>query len=351
VRVVRPSFRDPRLRLSLVVGGVQVIGQVGLGFELSIAQLLAPIAACALVELTLTAWRRRLLAWPASAVLTGNSTALLLRVPGTRHGDWWATRGIAWFVLAALLGLGAKYVVQTRGRHLYNPSNLGLVSVLLLAGWPWVAPMFLWWGPFSGWLAAVYLLVVVGGAWVLRPLGLLPMALIYLGAFAALTAVEAAGGTCFVASWHSGPVCGLDLWLNLALSPEVLVFAFLMIPDPRTVPETERGRAGFGLAVAALGAGLVALERSEYGVKVAVLAALTVLTPFAPLFDARPVPRRAWALLAAAGAAAAAVASATLALAYDEPVIEADLPPAPGCHAAPGAPVQLPPGSPCAGGP
>lgn len=349
MRFVAPSPADPRLRLSLVVGGIQVLGQVGLGFELSIAQILAPIAACALVEGLVTLWRRRVLAWPASAVLTGNSTALLLRAPGTRHGDWWSTRGIGWFVLAALLGLLAKYAIRRGAAHVYNPSNLGLVLVLLLAGPPAVAPMFLWWGPVDGWLLAVYALVLVGGVWVLRPLGLLPLAAAFAGAFALLTGIEAAAGGCFLAAWHSGPACGLDFWLNLALSPEVWVFALLMITDPRTVPGTRAGRLGFGIAVAVLAAALIGLQRSEFGVKVSILAALAALAPLVPLFDRSPA--RGWRTLAvvlATSAASLLVVGATLGLPRSERTIEADLPPPPGCHLAPGAPVQLPPGSPCA---
>lgn len=337
MRVVRPSLADPRLRLSAIVGGVQVIGQLGLGFELSIAQILAPIAACAVVEAAITAWRRRELAWPASAILTGNSTALLLRVPGTRHGDWWSTRGIGWFVLAALLGLLAKHVVRTGGRHLYNPSNLGLVLVFLAVRPPQVAPMFLWWGPPSWWLAAVYVLVVAGGAWVLWPLGLLRLSLFFLGPFAVLTALLATGD-CFVAIWHSGQVCGADLWLNLALSPEVMVFAFLMLPDPRTVPASERGREAFGIAAATIAVVLIAVQRSEYGVKVAILAALAALTPFAVR---RPRP-----VLVAAGLASFALAWATAGLALDEGTVESDLPGPAGAFCQPPATGQTPPGCP-----
>ena len=34
--------------------------------------------------------QQHVLMWPASAMLTGNGVAFILRVPGTRHGDWWS---------------------------------------------------------------------------------------------------------------------------------------------------------------------------------------------------------------------------------------------------------------------
>jgi hypothetical protein len=164
----------------------------------------------------------------------------------------------------------------------------------------------------------------------------------------------AAGGACFVAVWHDGPACGSSAWLNLALSPEVLVFAFLMISDPRTTPTTARGRIAFGMAVAALAVAMIGFERSEFGVKLAVLAGLAALSPFVPLFDgfggeaAADLRRRSRLLvLALTSTITFAVLATTLSLAYNERTIESDLPPPPGCHLARDAPVQLPPGSPC----
>ena len=83
-RVVPPNPRDPRLRQSAVLLSLQVLGQVVLDFELSMAQILLSLGTCALIELVITARRQGLLAWPASALLTGNGVALILRVPGTR---------------------------------------------------------------------------------------------------------------------------------------------------------------------------------------------------------------------------------------------------------------------------
>ena len=38
------------------------------------------------------------------------------------------------------------------------------------------------------------------------------------------------------ARWHLGPVEGLHFWTILAFSPEILVFLFFMLTDPKTVP-------------------------------------------------------------------------------------------------------------------
>jgi len=42
------------------------------------------------------------------------------------------------------------------------------------------------------------------------------------------------------AAWHLGAIGGLDLWWLLVTSPEILVFLFFMITDPRTIPARTR---------------------------------------------------------------------------------------------------------------
>jgi hypothetical protein len=93
-------WRDPRVKLAAVLLTVQVLGQTLLEFNLSIAQILLTIGVSAAIQMGVTLWRQGVLAWPASAMLTGNSVALLLRASGTEHGDRWSLQGIEYFVLA-----------------------------------------------------------------------------------------------------------------------------------------------------------------------------------------------------------------------------------------------------------
>jgi len=96
--VLLPTVRDPRLHLATVIVSLQVLGQTAFGFQLSIAQILVSLLTCAVLEVTLVVRRQRVLMWPASALLTGNGVAFVLRVPGTEHGDWWSLHG--WWIFA-----------------------------------------------------------------------------------------------------------------------------------------------------------------------------------------------------------------------------------------------------------
>ena len=83
--VVLPKLSDPRLHLAAVITTLQVLGQAAFHFRVSIAQILLSVATCALLEIAITFRKQRALIWPASAMLTGNGVAFILRVPGTRR--------------------------------------------------------------------------------------------------------------------------------------------------------------------------------------------------------------------------------------------------------------------------
>src|SRR5436190_23894823 len=129
--VLLPTVRDPRLHLAATIISLQVIGQVGFHFELSIAQILLSLATCAVLEVAIAFRTQRVILWPASALLTGNGVAFILRVPGTAPGDWWSLRGWCIFVGTAAVSLLPKHVIKWRGEHVFNPSNIGLVICFL----------------------------------------------------------------------------------------------------------------------------------------------------------------------------------------------------------------------------
>src|SRR6266849_11094179 len=106
--ILLPTLRDPRLHLAAVIVSLQVLGQVAFGFRLSIAQILVALFTSATLEFGIAFWRQRVIMWPASALLTGNGVAFVLRVPGTQHGDWWSLRGWWIYVATAAVALLSK---------------------------------------------------------------------------------------------------------------------------------------------------------------------------------------------------------------------------------------------------
>jgi Na+-transporting NADH:ubiquinone oxidoreductase subunit NqrB len=276
--IILPSIRDPRMHVAAVLITLQVLGQTVLGFRLSVAQILISLATGALIEFVVAFFKDSAIMWPASGLLTGNSTAFILRTPGTLHGQWWSTHGIWIFVGVVAVSMASKYLIRWRGRHIFNPSNLGLVIAFVALGPKLTEPQDLWWIPPGPWLVVTYAVLVVGGlliAWELRLVGL---ELAFMAGFAAFTAVALAlvPDHCMVASWHVAPMCGRELWQILVTSPELLVFGLFMIPDPRTVPDGQVARVAFGILVAIFAVLLIGPTTLEFWTKTAILASLVI---------------------------------------------------------------------------
>ncbi len=292
--LVLPSIRDPRLHVAAVIITIHVLGQVTLNFRVSIPQILAAILTCAVLEVLLTFRSSKAFVWPASAMLTGSGVALILRLTGQAPNDHWTFDG--WYVFATVAGLAllSKYVIRWRGNHIFNPSNIGLVVAFLVLGMTRVEPLDFWWGPLDLGLVAAYAVILIGGTLITRRLKLLALAATFWLALAAGLGVLAASGHCMTANWAFAPVCGADYWRVIVTSPEVLIFLFFMITDPKTVPLGQVGRVMFGLLVAIACVLLMAPQTDEWWTKVGLLSGLVLVCAIRPLLDrAVPEPKSA----------------------------------------------------------
>jgi Na+-transporting NADH:ubiquinone oxidoreductase subunit NqrB len=283
--VLLPTLRDPRLHLAAVIVSLQVLGQVAFEFRLSIAQILVAVLTSAILEVGIAFGRQRVIVWPASALLTGNGVAFILRVPGTEHGDWWSLRGAWIFAAASAVALLSKYVIQFRGRHVFNPSNFGLVLCFLALGPEQADPLEFWWGPLSPALVLALAIIAAGGFAILGRLHLTEIAVGFWLAFAAGIGVLAVSGHAMTAAWHVGPIEGADFWWALVSSPEILVFLFFMITDPRTIPAGRTGRWVYAVGVGLLATLLIAPFTTEFATKVAVLGALFLVCALRPVLE------------------------------------------------------------------
>ncbi len=275
--LVLPTIRDPRLHLAAVIISIHILGQVALGFQVSIVQILVAILTCAVIEVTWTFHQTKTLVWPASAMLTGSGVALIFRVIGTENGDYWSWHGWYLFAIVAGLSLVTKYVIKWHGSHVFNPSNVGLVAAFIILGSSRVEPLDFWWAPLGVAMVAAYLIITVGGVLITRRLHLLPMSVAFWVTLAVGIGVVAASGHCMTASWSFEPVCDSRFWWTIVTSPEVLIFLFFMITDPKTVPAGRVARLVFAAGVAVVSTLLIAPQTTEFGSKVGLLAGLVVM--------------------------------------------------------------------------
>jgi Na+-translocating ferredoxin:NAD+ oxidoreductase RnfD subunit len=287
--LVLPNIRDPRLHVAAVIISIHVLGQVALHFRVSVPQILAAILTCAILEIALTFRQSRAFVWPASAMLTGSGVALILRVVSTAPGDHWTFDAVPLYAVVAGLSLLSKYVIRYRGSHVFNPSNVGLVVTFVALGSSRVEPLDFWWAPLNPAMLVAYAVILVGGFLITRRLRLLALAATFWVGLAGGLGLLAGSGHCMTANWAFAPVCGGDFWRIVVFSPEVMIFLFFMITDPKTVPSGQVGRVVFGVLVAVTSVLLMAPQTDEFGTKVGLLAGLVGLCAVRPLVD-RLVP-------------------------------------------------------------
>jgi hypothetical protein len=134
-------------------------------------------------------------------------------------------------------------------------------------------------------MVAVYVIILGGGLIVTARVDMLPASIAFWLTFASGTAVLARRDHCFTARWHVGPVCGGSFWGTLVTSPEVLIFLFFMITDPKTAPLGRIGRVVYGALIGYIATVLIATQSTEFGTKVALLGALVVVCALRPVLE------------------------------------------------------------------
>jgi hypothetical protein len=237
-------------------------GVFGLHFDLGAGRIAAVIGA-ALATQAVCGWLWRLPRFdPLSALISGIGLCTLLRTDGALP-----------MVLAAVIAIASKFVLRVRGKHLYNPTNLALV-IMLVAGAGWISL-----GQY-GHLAFVALLMVCLGLTVVCKAGRFDVTLAFLAVYAAILFGRSL--------WLGEP---MQIPLHRLQSGLLLQFAFNMISDPRTTPDSRAGRLLFG-ALVALGTGIVQFGLFRTNGPVWSLAACTLLVPLIDRW--LPGPRHQW---------------------------------------------------------
>ncbi len=211
-------FPSAKHAITALITVILVVGEWRFGIVGGYPKLVVTLGSCVLLEAALSLFL--LGRWPSlqSAYITGVSLTILLRPAG---GLYWP------FVAGAILSIGSKYVLRYRGRHLWNPSNLGIAVLVLLA------PNQL------AILSHEFGNDVLGNA-VIWTLGLLiasrakvlHITVTYAASFALLALARAAILPNTTAMAELAPLTG----------PMYQLMAFFMLTDPRTTVGTLRGR-------------------------------------------------------------------------------------------------------------
>jgi enediyne biosynthesis protein E5 len=216
------SRLDPRLYQISILAAVLAYGVLLLDFEITGGRAVVILGAALLAQYACTRLWKLAAFDPRSALISGLSLCLLLR-----------TNSVGLAVAAAVITIASKFVVRLDGKHLFNPTNFGIVFLMALTDHVWVSP-----GQWGNVAFFAFLMACLGGLVVNR---------------AARSDVTYA----FIA-FYMALVFGRSIWLGEPMSIPVhrlqngalLLFTFFMISDPRTTPNSRPGRILFALLVA-----------------------------------------------------------------------------------------------------
>jgi Na+-translocating ferredoxin:NAD+ oxidoreductase RnfD subunit len=201
----------PPLFITLIL----LVGNLSFGLLESFSRTALAIATSMVFEIALTLLIYRKFPNLASAYITGISVGILIRSPA-----FWP------YFLCSAISITSKYVVRWRGRHLWNPSNLGIVVMLLLVP-EYVAALSIQWGNSIWPLFIVWLL----GAAIVYRVKRFHITATYVVAFVVLSFVRTLfTGHSFLA--EVAPITG----------PMYQLFIFFMITDPKTTVKPRWGQ-------------------------------------------------------------------------------------------------------------
>ena len=191
---------------------------------------------------------------PMSALITSLSLTLLLR-----------TEFAALAVAAAAIAIGSKFLLRVNGKHVFNPANVALVTLMLVSDHAWVS----------------------SGQWGSAAIGAFGLACL---GFLVLTRARRAETTIAFLCFYGALLFGRAFWLGDPMSiplhqvqnGALLIFAFFMISDPKTTPDSPLGRVLYAAVVAAVAFTIQFIYYQPNGP----ILALIMSAPLVPVIDA-----------------------------------------------------------------
>ena len=250
---IRTRLQDPRYYQIAVLGTLVAYGVLALDFGIRLQNAVAIVIVALLVQFAGTKAARLPRFDPLSPLITSLSLTLLLR-----------TDMVTVAALAALIAISSKFLVRIRGKHVFNPANVAIVTLIVSSDHAWVS----------------------SGQWGSAALG--AFALACLG-FIVLTRARRAETTIGFLGCYTLLLIGRALWLGDPLAiplhqlqnGALLVFAFFMISDPKTTPDTTIGRILYSVLVACVA---FAIQFGLYQPHAPIYALVTT-APLVPVID------------------------------------------------------------------
>ena len=209
----------------LLITGILLAAHISFGILDSYQKLLTAIIFAVATELVLhrvvTGKFRNL----SSAYVSGISAGILVRSP------------LFWpFALCAAISIASKYVLRYKDRHLFNPTNFGVVAIIFIAS-DSAAVLSIQWGN-NMW--AMFLIWAIGliSLWKINRLNI---TLTYITSFVVFA---------YVRSFYTGDPFLAEV--APLTGPMYQLFALFMMTDPKTTVKSKMGQNIVAFSIALL---------------------------------------------------------------------------------------------------
>lgn len=247
-------LKDARHLQIIILSSFLCYGLIYLDWSFEVWKFTAIIAASVFTQCTFAKLTHGNLSGISSALITGIGICLLLKT-----NEIWIS------VLAVVLSIAVKFLLKADGKHFFNPSNFGIVVVILLTGEAWVSPGQ--WG--SG--AMTIFLIAAAAMLVTIKVKQLGTGLAFIGTLFIIEYIR----TVYHLGW------GMDVLLHKFANGSLLLFTFFMITDPVSTPRHPKVRLVWAAAVA----GLTFILSSWYFLHAAPIYALFAVSPLTPFIN------------------------------------------------------------------
>lgn len=138
---------DPRIYQIIILSSLLVYGVIELDFEVHLARSILILSSALITQYLFTRYLGLGKFDPRSPLISGLSLCLLLR-----------SDSIVLIILCTVITISSKYFLRWQGKHIFNPTNIGIVIMLLLFDNTWVSP-----GQWGNTAFMGFLIACIGG--------------------------------------------------------------------------------------------------------------------------------------------------------------------------------------------
>ncbi len=173
---------------------------------------------------------------------------------------WWVA------IFAAFVSILSKYIIRINGKHVFNPSALGIVLAILLTNKAWISP-----GQWGSGVVILFTVLCLGFI-VVTKVQSLSVSISFLAVFGMLLFIR----QIIYLGWP------MDFFVQSISTGSLLLFSFFMITDPKTIPNHTIAKIIWCMVIAAISFYLATFKF----INGAPIFVLVFAQPLVPILDA-----------------------------------------------------------------